>query len=644
MTEPSQDRPARPRGRSDSERSASGCQVGEPLPYAVAAKTAAAAAPRPRAAFIAHGMGQQPPFATLDQLAAGLRREDARRRGIPERELPRPVAREVVVDGAGDRRAERLGRLELRLARAGGGEQEVHLYEGYWSYLTEGKVTLRNVMGFLFRAGRNGVRHGLRAFPRWLFGEVREFPAEIRSVVYLLFGLGMVAALVEINAIIVAVAAARAPFAEAPSWLSPGLFADLTTTFNLLLAVYAAVGLAVLVSILLRRWAGGVRRLRRLVLLGSAVLFYLALVATPVAGVAVPILLYLHGQCVTEAEVEAGREFWPEVLGGGFVAGFNASWERAVLVVAVVAAAGFLLIALGRFVAGLVRTVRDPSQPPGTRTWTLTTVVLLVFGGLAVAAVAWYFGRACGETGGIAAARRGLAWPLFIALSGWIRSLLVQYVGDVAVYVDAHVLDRFHEVRERICSRVQRKAHAVYAATVEGSARPAYEEVAVVGHSLGSVLVYDVLNRLITDDELARARSESGEGGTGGRVPLGVAGRTRLLLTFGSPLDKVAFLFGLRAGDGELARELINAWRQPLIREARFRPFRWLNVYAPADIFSGRLDYFDPPRHERAAEGHTLPRPVDNVEDDDALTLLAAHGEYWGDRAVFAPLYEELTR
>ena len=616
--------------------------------YTVAAPEAgleAAAPPPPKAVFIAHGMGQQAPFATLDQLAAGLRREDARRRETAEDLLPPPVAREVVLGQEAGRTPERLGRLELKLARASGGEQEVLLYEGYWSYLTEGNVTLRNVMGFLFRAGRNGLRHGLRAFPRWLFGEVRRFRAEIPTVVYFLFGLGTVAALVEINAIIVAVAAARAPFAEEPPWLSEGLFADLTTTFNLLLAVYAAVGLAVLSSLALRRWAAGLRTPRKLVLLGSALLFYLALVATMVAGAALPLLLYLHGRCVTAEQLAAGRQFWPELLGRGFVDRFNGGWEAALLVAAIAIAAGFLLLWAWRFVAGLFGALGDSAQSPGRRTWTLATALLLVLAGGALYAVASYFGRACGADAGIDAASRGIGWPLFIGLSVWIRSLLVQYVGDVAVYVDAHVLDSFHEVRERICSRVQRKAHAIYAARIENSDEPAYREIAVVGHSLGSVLAYDVLNRLITDDELARARSEPGrEGEPAGRGHLDVAGRTRLLLTFGSPLDKVAFLFGLRAGGGELARELINAWRQPLIRDAESRPFRWLNVHSPADIFSGRLDYFDPPAADRARAEQALPRPVDNVADEDALTLLAAHTEYWGGRAVFGPLYEELTR
>ena len=101
---------------------------------------------------------------------------------------------------------------------------------------------------------------------------------------------------------------------------------------------------------------------------------------------------------------------------------------------------------------------------------------------------------------------------------------------------------------------------------------------------------------------------------------------------------------GQSAGSAKSSKRSIGGKLLRMIRDAESRPFRWLNVHSPADIFSGRLDYFDPPAADRARAEQALPRPVDNVADEDALTLLAAHTEYWGGRAVFGPLYEELTR
>src|SRR5262249_40093127 len=82
------------------------------------------------AVFVAHGMGQQIAFQTLDQVAEGLRGEDAERRKATRTTLPAAVARTVEVDG------EQTQRIELRLQRADGAEQEAHIYEGYWAPLT----------------------------------------------------------------------------------------------------------------------------------------------------------------------------------------------------------------------------------------------------------------------------------------------------------------------------------------------------------------------------------------------------------------------------------------------------------------------------------------------------------------------------
>src|SRR5213080_2751829 len=63
---------------------------------------------------------------------------------------------------------------------------------------------------------------------------------------------------------------------------------------------------------------------------------------------------------------------------------------------------------------------------------------------------------------------------------------------------------------------------------------PGYSRVVVVGHSLGSVLAYDTLNALINEDQVCAKQR-------------GVVSKTRALITFGSPLDKTAFMFRLDA-------------------------------------------------------------------------------------------------
>ncbi len=92
-----------------------------------------------RAVWIVHGMGQQVPFETLEQLAEGLIRAAEVR--------SKPMFREVRVGNTV------LQRVELTLPRPNADPQEVHLYECYWAPMTEGAVQLRDVVSFLFGFG-----------------------------------------------------------------------------------------------------------------------------------------------------------------------------------------------------------------------------------------------------------------------------------------------------------------------------------------------------------------------------------------------------------------------------------------------------------------------------------------------------------
>jgi hypothetical protein len=195
-----------------------------------------------------------------------------------------------------------------------------------------------------------------------------------------------------------------------------------------------------------------------------------------------------------------------------------------------------------------------------------------------------------------------------------VRSFLIQYAGDVAVYVQPQVVDRFHELRQAIRSAVWRTARAVYGAE--------YDDIILVGHSLGSVVVYDALNRMLIDQTL------------GGSHAPEVASRTRLLLTFGSPLDKTAFFFATQ-GSGTEAREALAASVQPLIARDALRP-RWVNIYSRWDIISGGLDYYD--RLDRSNRN-----PVENIKDRKASTLLAAHVEYWRNPTLFKTIIDALS-
>src|SRR3954452_22094321 len=105
------------------------------------------------AVIVCHGMGQQVRFQTLNDVVQLLREEAARRD-----EALTDIATRMVLfrDGAGVRSGQ-LGRAELTVRRADGSEREVHLYEAYWAPLTEGQVSIRDVLWFLLMAGFHGA-------------------------------------------------------------------------------------------------------------------------------------------------------------------------------------------------------------------------------------------------------------------------------------------------------------------------------------------------------------------------------------------------------------------------------------------------------------------------------------------------------
>jgi hypothetical protein len=247
-------------------------------------------------------------------------------------------------------------------------------------------------------------------------------------------------------------------------------------------------------------------------------------------------------------------------------------------------------------------------QQPLTSLLVLSMLVVLVVLVVAAGSAVWRFSRL---TAGAPEwpTRLLLTWPALIVTSAVVRYFMVQYVGDVAAYVSSHTIDRFDQVRRQIKDCVYSAAQAVYGA----AGAFAYDGVIVVGHSLGSLVSYDVLNRLISEEQLQVAA---------GGEPSGVVRRTRLFLTFGSPMDKTAFIFAIQTGKTNPTREALVASMQPLIQDYGNRTMPWINIYSPWDIISGALNYYD-------VRGTPSPPAIQNLPDPDATTFLAAHAEYW---------------
>jgi len=593
------------------------------------------------ALFLTHGMGQPIPFETIDQVAASLREYDKGKKTAEQfDETPAPAA------GTLKSGESWLNYIRLWL-KSGEDAVEVHLYEGYWAPMTEGAINARNVMSFLADAGLNGVRHTYGRFRRWLFGEYPAVSIPVRTVFFLLIALATIASLVVMNSTIAIVAAARAFLGEKPAWLGDNLLADLTTTFNVVVAVMAAFGASLIFATLIRKW----RLLDRLRTPWSFVTLFLFVVALFVvipAGLGIPLLFFSHvGGWSGEFPIWHQWKF-----SASAVQAFDKGFDWAALALALALAARVANRWTRRVLAVMSRDLRR--RPDTAAATLLVAVVFSALLALLIGLGVFFLGIFRKNTPeAFALAQYFLAWPLLVALSAYVRLILVQYVGDVAIYIMPYKLDAFANLRRAIKQKVYDVARAVYQ-------QEQYDKVIVVGHSLGSVIAYDVLNMLILDDSAMKAaqipvndsggaKKEADKPEKGEKAFLDVVGRTPLFLTFGSPLDKTAFVFAVQARGTSEAREALAGSVQPLIVDYDFRPERWLNIWSPWDIISGSLDLYDfPVRGERVRKettklfAATAGKRVENLRDPAATTLLVAHTEYWKNELLTKTIYDAL--
>jgi hypothetical protein len=194
--------------------------------------------------------------------------------------------------------------------------------------------------------------------------------------------------------------------------------------------------------------------------------------------------------------------------------------------------------------------------------------------------------------------------------------------------VSSYKVSRYDEIRSKILNQVFGVARQIYSAGIADGAQLPYDDVVIVGHSLGSVISYDLLNWCINWDQVENDFRYK------------VVGRTTRLITFGSPLDKTAFLFRTQVSSARNLREALAARQQPLILDyQKFRPktFKWVNIFSRMDIISGSLEYYD-------VKGLPECNQVENLPDPEASTPLLAHVQYWENTLLHQQLYKAALR
>ncbi len=143
---------------------------------------------------------------------------------------------------------------------------------------------------------------------------------------------------------------------------------------------------------------------------------------------------------------------------------------------------------------------------------------------------------------------------------GRVEELVRDLAGDVICYLDQDPRSDHHETRQKIINGAVQEIKQL----INGKR---YERIIVAGHSLGSVIAYDALNRVIQEANADGREAFQKD-----------ADKIRGLVTFGSPLDKIALCFwkdapnqGIRLKQAREAREISLAQaKQSTGIEARY--------------------------------------------------------------------------
>lgn len=490
--------------------------------------------PKRVAVFVVHGMGQQAPFATLDQTADRLIAASELYSGLDEK--TDILARTVKLGN------EVIQRVELSLPDGNGDRFDVHVYEGYWAPLTEGRVTLIDVLSFFLRAGLKILSKGTYSFNRWMFGENVQLP------IYRI---------------------------ERYSFVLTSLF------------LFSLVVIGVLVSIVASTYLFGFVRITnwpslRLVEEFTHVAAFYVVCSLIVGG------LFIIAYRVKRLTYQGNPALWALFT--------NILWWVFLCYVFIVVVTAFVLILIWGH--DLLLWLGDGRAEALTFSIPVLSVRLQSY--------LW------------------VVWGALLIIFLYIRGFLIQSFGDVVAYVMGHRLDRFMVIRTEIKEWINKRLYAIYEAK-DKDGKLFYDGVGLIGHSLGSVIVYDSLNQLLNDDQFRQS-------------PIDVAGRTKVLATFGSPLDKIAYVFSLDADDTTETREALATSVQPLLQDyARYRRMKWVNIYAERDIIGGKLDFFDndDPVYEKYR--------IENIKDEDALIPLLSHNELWVSGQIFKAFYKELA-
>lgn len=166
-----------------------------------------------------------------------------------------------------------------------------------------------------------------------------------------------------------------------------------------------------------------------------------------------------------------------------------------------------------------------------------------------------------------------------------LKGPLADSFGDVALYAGADEKSKYFHVRKNILDGAIQKTKFL----VESDD---YDDIILISHSLGTVIAYDALarlNKMMNSDENLRKKASKIKG----------------LVTFGCPLDKIAFFFDEKINKKEQAVRYaiisqlhgfkrVNVDTTTLENGVRqyLEHIKWFNFWTKPDPVSGHLDVY----------------------------------------------------
>ncbi len=267
-----------------------------------------------------------------------------------------------------------------------------------------------------------------------------------------------------------------------------------------------------------------------------------------------------------------------------------------------------------------------------------------------------------------------ISWIADLVAGWWDETISAQFanvVGDIVVYNTSDAKSSLYEIRKNILAGAVASVRYLIEAPKNESGPP-YSRVILAGHSLGTQIAYDAINRinhLINFEAIAGIRKDG--------VLLDASGKPNSenkqissilcgLVTFGSPLDKIAFFLREHIHrENSIMLQIINDYHSFRQRDwynisngrdldikvektiARlFEDIPWRNYFDKRDYVSGSLDFYDGVLN---IDCNYSSNPIKKMRNGVLKTYTSGrfsftHSWYWDNEAMFKDIIENFLR